>query len=107
MIRTWPDQFCCPRRIKDVVNLNKTLADITQQCTSEELIELFNAITVPISKIKSVPEVIQDPLVKSKLLHATDPKTGTEITLAPPPNMTDFLDTTANTLSFPPPLWGA
>ena len=89
-------------RIKDVVNLNKALAGITQQCTSEELIELFNTITVPISKIKSVPEVIQDPLVKSKLLHATDPKTGTQITLAPPPNMTDFLDATANELSFPP-----
>jgi len=89
-------------RIKDVVNLNKALADVTQQCTSEELIELFNTITVPISKIKSVPEVIQDPLVKNKLLHAIDPKTGTQITLAPPPNKTDFLDTTANALSFPP-----
>ncbi len=89
-------------RIKDVVNLNKTLAGITQQCTSEELIALFNEITVPISKIKTVPEVIQDPLVKKKLLHAIDPKTNTRVTLAPPPNMTDFLETTGNELSFPP-----
>ncbi|MEK6195877.1 MAG: CoA transferase [Deltaproteobacteria bacterium] len=89
-------------RIKDVANLNKALADITQQNTSEELITLFNAITVPISKIKSVSEVIQDPLVKKKLLHAIDEKTGTRVTLAPPPNMTDFLGTTQGELTFPP-----
>jgi crotonobetainyl-CoA:carnitine CoA-transferase CaiB-like acyl-CoA transferase len=89
-------------RIKDVANLNKALADITQQYTSEELITLFNAITVPISKIKSVSEVIQDPLVKKKLLHAIDEKTGTRVTLAPPPNMTDFLGTTGGELTFPP-----
>ena len=89
-------------RIKDVVNLNKDLAAITRQCTSEELIELFNEITVPISKIKTVPEVIQDPLVKKKLLHATDPKTGTRVTFAPPPNMTDFLAASQGELSFPP-----
>ena len=89
-------------RIKDVVNLNKDLAAITRQCTSEELIELFNEITVPISKIKTVPEVIQDPLVKKKLLHAIDPKTGTRVTFAPPPNMTDFLAASQGELSFPP-----
>ncbi|MEN8245482.1 MAG: CoA transferase [Thermodesulfobacteriota bacterium] len=89
-------------RIKDVVNLNKALTDITQQCTSEELIELFNSITVPISKIKTVPEVIEDPLVKRKLLHAIDAKTGTRVTLAPPPNMTDFLERSGGELSFPP-----
>ena len=68
----------------------------------QAFIELFNAITVPISKIKSVPEVVQDPLVKDKLLHAVDPNTGTRITLAPPPNMTEFLNTSDNELSFPP-----
>jgi formyl-CoA transferase len=89
-------------RIKDVDNLNKALANITKKCTSEELIELFNAITVPISKIKSVSEVVQDTLVKDKLLHAVDPNTGTRITLAPPPNATDFLHSSDNELSFPP-----
>ena len=89
-------------RIKDVLKLNKALADITQRCTSQELIALFNEITVPISKIKSVPEVIEDPLVKRRLLHATDAKTGTRVTFAPPPNMTGFLETTGGELSFPP-----
>ena len=89
-------------RIKDVLKLNKALSDITQRCTSQELIALFNEITVPISKIKSVPEVIEDPLVKRRLLHATDAKTGTRVTFAPPPNMTGFLETTGGELSFPP-----
>lgn len=89
-------------RIKDVLKLNKELAEITQHCTSQELISLFNEITVPISKIKSVPEVIEDPLVKRRLLHATDAKTGTRVTFAPPPNMTGFLESTGGDLSFPP-----
>ena len=89
-------------RIKDVADLNKALTGITQQHTSEALIALFNAITVPISKIKTIPEVIQDPLVKRKLLHAADAKTGTRITLAPPPNTTAFLADAGGELTFPP-----
>lgn len=89
-------------RIQDVINLNKALSGITRQYTSEALIALFNAITVPISKIKSVTEVINDPLVKKRLLHTIDPKTGTRVTLAPPPNMSEFLDASGNELSFPP-----
>jgi len=89
-------------RIADVVNLNKAINDITEQHTSEALIELFNAITVPISKIKNVNEVVEDPLVKKRLLTSTDPKTGTKVTLAPPPNMTPFLEERNQKLSFPP-----
>ncbi|MEE4263817.1 MAG: CoA transferase, partial [Desulfobacteraceae bacterium] len=73
-------------RIKDVENLNQAINAITRHHTSEDLIELFTAITVPISKIKLVDEVIKDPLVERRLLHAQDPVTGTRITLAPPPN---------------------
>jgi formyl-CoA transferase len=89
-------------RIQDVINLNKALSGITRQYTSEELIALFNEITVPISKIKSVAEVINDPLVNKRLLHTTDPKTGTRVTLAPPPNIGEFLEASGNELCFPP-----
>jgi formyl-CoA transferase len=63
---------------------------------------LFTAITVPISKIHAVDEVIKDPLVKRRLLFAEDPVTGMRITLAPPPNMTPFLERSNRMLSFPP-----
>ncbi|MFH1156399.1 MAG: CoA transferase [Pseudomonadota bacterium] len=89
-------------RIGDVANLNKAINAITQKHTSEELIQVFNAITVPISRIKTVTEVVKDPLVARRLLTATDPVTGTRLTLAPPPNMTPFLEENQQTLPFPP-----
>ena len=89
-------------RIKDVKNLNQAINALTRHHTSEDLIELFSAINVPISKIKPVDEVIKDPLVERRLLHAQDPATGTRITLAPPPNMTSFLEQSDRRLSFPP-----
>ena len=89
-------------RIQDVENLNKAINEITRNHTSEELIELFKSMTLPISKIKTIPEVVADPLVERRLLFAEDQKTGTRITLPPPPNMTPFLEKLDRNLSFPP-----
>jgi formyl-CoA transferase len=89
-------------RIADVENLNREINEITQKHTSEELIDLFNRITLPISRIKTIAEVVADPLVERRLLYATDPRTGIRITLAPPPIMTDFLQESKRELSFPP-----
>jgi formyl-CoA transferase len=89
-------------RIEDVNNLNQAINAITQNYTSEELIELFTSITVPISKIKNIEEVISDPLVECRLLFSADPVSGKQITLAPPPNMTPFLELSDRRLSFPP-----
>ncbi len=89
-------------RINDVETLNQAINQVTSQHTSEELIELFNSLTLPISKIKTIPEVIADPLVERRLLFSKDDKTGTEITLPPPPNMTPFLEELDRKLSFPP-----
>ncbi len=89
-------------RIFDVINLNKAINSITQQHTSEELIEFFTSITVPVSKIKTVNEAAEDPLISKRTLSSTDPVTGTKLTLAPPPNMTSFLEKSNKKLSFPP-----
>ena len=89
-------------RIADVENLNRAISEITMNHTSEALIELFNALTIPVSKIKTVPEVVADPLVEKRLLFAEDRQTGTRITLPPPPNMTPFLKELNKELSFPP-----
>jgi formyl-CoA transferase len=85
-----------------VGNLNRALNRITSNHTSEELIDLCNAITLPISKIQTIGEVLRDPLVERRLLYAEDPTTGTRITLAPPPRMTPFLEQSRRSLSFPP-----
>ncbi len=89
-------------RIRDVDNLNRAITAITQNYSSDELIELFTSITVPISKIKNVKDVVRDPLVDRRLLYAKDAVTDTKITLAPPPNMTPFLEHAERQLSFPP-----
>jgi formyl-CoA transferase len=89
-------------RIADVDNLNQAMNTITAQMTSEDLIDLLQSITVPVSKIKSLEDVLQDPLVEKRLLVATDPVTSTRITLAPPPNMTSFMEANQGQLSFPP-----
>ena len=82
--------------------LNAAINSITKNYSSEELIDLFTSITVPVSKIQTVSEVVADPLVEKKLLYARDPVSGTQITLAPPPNMTPFLEASDRRLSFPP-----
>jgi len=89
-------------RIKDVTNLNAALNGITCAHTSEALIEFFTSITVPVSKINSIRDSIADPLVQRRLLSAHDPKTKSSITLAPPPNMTAFLETRERQMTFPP-----
>jgi len=89
-------------RIRDVDNLNRAINGVTRQHTSEELIDLFNSLTLPISKIKTISEVIEDPLVARRLLFSRDDKTGTQITMPPPPNMTSFLQELDRRLPFPP-----
>ena len=89
-------------RIKDVANLNKAINQITRQHTTAALVDLFTAITVPISPIKGVEAVTADPLVQKRLLESKDAATGIALTLAPPPNMTRFLEDCNQTLSFPP-----
>jgi len=89
-------------RIEDVGNLNRAMNDITRQMTSEDLIALLQSITVPVSKIKPLADVIRDPLVEKKLLFAKDPITSMQITLAPPPSKTAFIRSSHGELLFPP-----
>jgi formyl-CoA transferase len=89
-------------RIADVKNLNRAISAITRQHSSEELLEKLNAITVPASKIKTIREVVADPLVARRLLFARDPVSATRITLAPPPHTTPFTEQSGRELLFPP-----
>jgi crotonobetainyl-CoA:carnitine CoA-transferase CaiB-like acyl-CoA transferase len=89
-------------RIADVENLNNAINAITKKFRTQELIDIFNKATIAISKVNAIEEVVQDPLVKPNLIRSKDPKTGAEITIAPPPLMTSFLKSVNRTLSFPP-----
>ncbi|HIJ39891.1 MAG TPA: CoA transferase [Deltaproteobacteria bacterium] len=89
-------------RIQDVENLNQVISTITRRHSSAELIELFHSITLPVSKINTMEEVIADPFVERSLLSAEDSVSGRKITLAPPPCRTQFLEQQNRRLSFPP-----
>jgi crotonobetainyl-CoA:carnitine CoA-transferase CaiB-like acyl-CoA transferase len=89
-------------RIADVENLNKVINAITKKFATQELIDIFNKATIPISKVNSIEEVVEDPLVKPNLIRSKDSKTGSEITIAPSPCTTSFLKSVNQVLSFPP-----
>jgi formyl-CoA transferase len=89
-------------RIADVDNLNRALHTITGNFTTEELMDTFNKATLPISKVNSIEEVVEDPFVKPNLIRSKDPKTGMEITIAPPPTNNPHLKSINRMMGFPP-----
>ena len=89
-------------RIADVDNLNRAINAITKKFTTEELIDIFTKATIAISKVNSIEEVVEDIYVKPNLIQSKDPKTGLEITIAPPPFNTPYLKSVNRMLSFPP-----
>jgi formyl-CoA transferase len=89
-------------RIADVKHLNDAISQATRQMTTRQLLEKMNAIGVAASKIQTLKEVTEDPLVVNKLLKAKDAKSGFEVNLAPAPYSTPFLESNQRRLSFPP-----
>lgn len=89
-------------RIADNMALDKKIEELTRQKATDELIALFNQARIPISKVNGIPDVINDPLVSNKLLHAEDSKSNLIVTLAPPPVDTKFIEESGRRLSFPP-----
>jgi len=92
-------------RIADVQRLNEEINELTGTRTTEELIELFNSIGVPISTVNGIKDVIEDPLVKDRLIYSTDPRSGTEVFLPPTPVITSYLESVDMQMPFPP-RWG-
>ena len=91
-------------RIADVERLNQEITKITKTKTTEELIQLFTSIGVPISKVNTIKDVINDPYIAEKMVHSKDSRTGIEIDLPPPPIITPYLKSVNLKMSFPPRL---
>jgi crotonobetainyl-CoA:carnitine CoA-transferase CaiB-like acyl-CoA transferase len=89
-------------RIGDVEALNRSIEECTKKYTTGELITLFTNATIPISKVNTLEEVIEDPYVKDEILSSTDEKTGTTIYLAPLPVTTSYVKSVNRRLTFPP-----
>ncbi|MEA2108711.1 MAG: CoA transferase [Pseudomonadota bacterium] len=91
-------------RIADVVNLNRQVETITITFTSEELLQKFQQITLPASKINTMKDLLDDPLIKDHLLKTVDPDSGYTVTLSPPAYDTPHLREMNYQLPFPPRL---
>jgi crotonobetainyl-CoA:carnitine CoA-transferase CaiB-like acyl-CoA transferase len=89
-------------RIADVDNLNHAIQAITKRFSTDEMIDIFNKATIAISKVNAIEDVVRDPLVNPNLIRSKDPKTGMEITLAPPPTNNPYLKSINRMMSFPP-----
>lgn len=89
-------------RIADVERLNQEITKITKTKTTEELIQLFTSIGIPISKVNTIKDVINDPHIAQNMVHSKDPRTGIEIALPPPPVITPYLKLVDLKMSFPP-----
>lgn len=89
-------------RIADVKNLNEIINSCTRLKKTDEMIEICNKATIAISRVNAIEEVIEDVYVKDAMLSSKDPKTGTQIWMAPPPFMTAFLKESNREMTFPP-----
>ncbi len=91
-------------RIAAKEQLNREIAEITRTRTSEELMSLFASIGVPIARVQTVADVVEDPHVVPYLIRTRDSLTGAELTLAPPVVLTSYLREQELRLPFPPRL---
>src|SRR4030042_534783 len=79
-------------RIKNVEKLNDEVREITRTKTTDELIRNFRDVNIPISKVNTVADVIEDPYLEKMTLRTKDPVTGTELILTPPPETIPYLE---------------
>jgi crotonobetainyl-CoA:carnitine CoA-transferase CaiB-like acyl-CoA transferase len=91
-------------RIADVDRLNEEINEITRTRKTDELIETFRSITVPISTVCQIEDVIEDPLIKNNMITAEDERTGTQVSLPPTPVITSYLESRGMRMAFPPRL---
>jgi len=89
-------------RIADVEHLNQEITKVTKTITTDKIIRKFTEATIPISKVNTIEDVVEDPLIKDALITATDARSGLSVQLPPPVVTTDYLKSTNLQLSFPP-----
>jgi crotonobetainyl-CoA:carnitine CoA-transferase CaiB-like acyl-CoA transferase len=75
---------------------------LTRARRTEDLISELNAIGIPVSKVNGIDDVCNDPLIKHLMLSASDPLSGVEIRVSPPPVISEYLHESGMTLGFPP-----
>jgi formyl-CoA transferase len=70
-------------RIADVERLNRRMADCARAMTTVELMAALNRIGVPVAKVNTLNDVLEEPLLKPAFARARDEKTNAEVLLPP------------------------
>ena len=91
-------------RIKDVKNLNNKINAITSNLSTDNLLSMLQSITVPASKINTINDLMNEPVLQGKFLKTHNKKHNLEITLCPPPYDNSYIESNNRTFSFPPRL---
>jgi formyl-CoA transferase len=88
-------------RSADVAQLNDRMTDCTRNFTTDDLIAALNQIGVPIAKVNTLIDVLNEPILRKDFAHAKDPRTSIEVTLSP---IAEVNTDRVSELSFPPRL---
>ncbi|MBM2848019.1 MAG: putative acyl-CoA transferase/carnitine dehydratase, partial [Anaerolineales bacterium] len=86
-------------RIADVERLNRRFSDCTRTMTTVDLMAALNGIGVPVAKVNSLNDVLEEPLLKKAFAHARDERSGAEVILSP---LADVSDGGFAEMPFPP-----
>ncbi|MCK5342625.1 MAG: CoA transferase, partial [Candidatus Heimdallarchaeota archaeon] len=72
-------------RVAHVDQLDKDINSILGCIPTTEILKMFKIAKIPISKVNTLKNVLEDSYLSSKLLRTKDSKTDLEMILAPPP----------------------
>ncbi len=88
-------------RISDAACLNERIANCTWLLTTADLMTALNNVGIPVAKVNSLNDVLEDPLLKNEFAHVRDMCSRTQVVLPP---LADVNDDGLADLSFPPRL---
>ncbi len=88
-------------RIAAAQQLNERISECTHSKRTDDLITALNQIGVPIAKVNTLDDVLNEPLLRDDFAHAKDARTSTEVALSP---IAEVSADRVSELSFPPRL---
>jgi len=93
-------------RMADLQNMNEAFGAVMQTRATDEWLEFFNALGVPVSRVNTMREVIADESVQRNMLTAHDARSDTTLHFPAPVVVTDHLRANNMQIKFPPRLGG-
>lgn len=88
-------------RISDVQRLNQRLSECTRTMAPSVLMAALNSVGVPVAKVNTLNDVLEEPLLKKAFVHIHDGRSGTEVILPPLAEVAADSDPPPQ-ISFPP-----